>query len=267
MSAYLFVILIGLGVQVRERLAVAGPDVVATIDPVVEGADHRDAGDAALVCTPDAARADLLGYLLGRGKHVFVEKPLPFHSGLIRELGALAPANRAALYTAYNHRFEPRLVGPKRVLEDGAIGVVHFGRFIHGHGTAVDVRGPSRRDEGLGALPDIGSRGVSLVQMEATPPSWRNTFAPDVYGDSGGARVNGLCKWGPCSLSVRKRVFPSGKPTETVHTIESPDPTWGLEYEHFQRPCRNLGSNFENDVSVGDALEQLALAVGQGVRA
>ena len=47
--------------------------------------------DAALVCTPDDAKIELLTYLLGNGKHVLVEKPLlaPDNTALER-LAALA---------------------------------------------------------------------------------------------------------------------------------------------------------------------------------
>jgi predicted dehydrogenase len=311
MSGNLRVIVVGLGVQGKKRLAVVGPDAVATVDPVADGVDYRrvedvplDDYDAALVCTPDEAKADLLGYLLEHDKHVLVEKPLPLHGGLIRELAGLARSRRLACYTAYNHRFEPHIVGLKKALDEGAIGLVHFARFFYGNGTAVDVRGSDWRDQGLGVLPDLGShlidmasflfgpaeapfelwsfdrfenracdhvlfgtRGIPSLQMEATLLSWRNTFAVDVYGDGGSAHVNGLCKWGPSSLTLRKRVFPSGRPTETVHTIEARDPTWALEYDHFRGLCRNGGTNLDNDLRIGDALEQLALTAGQGVKA
>ncbi|MFO0953591.1 MAG: Gfo/Idh/MocA family oxidoreductase [Isosphaeraceae bacterium] len=311
MNGNLRVIVVGLGIQGRKRLAVAGTDAVATVDPAVDSADYVDVEhvptdryDAALVCTPDRAKADVLGYLLDQGKHVLVEKPLPLHGGLIRELDALAKARGVACYTAYNHRFEPHIAALRRVLDEGAIGLVHYARFFYGNGTALDVQRSAWRDQGLGVLADLGShlidmahflfgpadapyqlwsfdryenrscdhalfgsRGSLGLQFQVTLLSWRNTFSIDVFGDSGSAHVNCLCKWGPSSLTVRKRVFPSGKPTETVHVVESPDPTWELEYEHFQRLCRTGGTNLENDFQIGEALEQLARAAGQGVTA
>ena len=77
------VIVVGLGIQGRKRLAVAGADAVGTVDPVCDGVDFRrvedvplGAYDAALVCTPDGPKVELLTYLLGHGKHALVEKPL-----------------------------------------------------------------------------------------------------------------------------------------------------------------------------------------------
>src|SRR5688500_2161460 len=76
-------IVVGLGIQGRKRRAVAGADVVATVDPVVAEATYRRVEDvplgtydAALVCTPDSAKIPLLTYFAEHGKHVLVEKPL-----------------------------------------------------------------------------------------------------------------------------------------------------------------------------------------------
>jgi predicted dehydrogenase len=70
----------GLGVQGRKRLAIAGADVVATVDPVSPEAGYRRIEDvpvgdydAALVCTPDDAKITLVRYLLALGKLVLVE--------------------------------------------------------------------------------------------------------------------------------------------------------------------------------------------------
>ena len=83
------VVIAGLGVQGRKRLKIAGGDVVATVDPVAEGAMHRsleeippDAYDAALLCVPDGQKLPLLEYLIPLGKHVLVEKPLLAQGGI-----------------------------------------------------------------------------------------------------------------------------------------------------------------------------------------
>src|SRR5208282_6275472 len=77
------VVIAGLGVQGKKRLAIAGSDAVATVDPVASDARYKriedvpiDTFDSALVCTPDSVKVPILTYLLGHGKHVLVEKPL-----------------------------------------------------------------------------------------------------------------------------------------------------------------------------------------------
>ena len=252
--------------------------------------------DAALVCTPDEAKIPLLTYLLSHGKHVLVEKPLiADDNSQMRELERLAQANGAACYTAYNHRFEPNLAKLNEVLQRGELGKIHLVRFFYGNGTAADVKASPWRDQGMGVVPDLcshmldlvdflfgrpaedfrvwsanclennacdhvvaGCPGRPVVEMEATLLSWRNTFYLDVIGEQGSAHVHCLCKWGPSTLTVRRRVFPSGKPTERRWTIEEPDPTWAAEYEHFNQLCRTGGTNIETDIWINSVLQQFA---------
>jgi predicted dehydrogenase len=164
------VAIVGLGIQGRKRLAVAGADVVATVDPVAPEARFKaveqvplDAFDAALVCIPDQAKVDVMTYLLSHGKHVLVEKPLLADEGSLHRLAELARDRRAACYTAYNHRFEPHLVRLKQVVEGGGLGPLHLARLFYGNGTARDVRASAWRDQGMGVLGDLGSHLLDLV--------------------------------------------------------------------------------------------------------
>jgi scyllo-inositol 2-dehydrogenase (NADP+) len=294
------VAIVGLGVQGRKRLAIAGSDAVATVDPVSPDARYRriedvplDAYDAALVCTPDGAKVGLLTYLLGHGKHVLVEKPLVADSDedLLR-LKALSRAMNAACYTAYNHRFEPHVMRLKQTLDSGILGKVYLAKFFYGNGTARDVRNSEWRDKGMGVFPDLGShlldwtlflfgrpsvgaevwrnsrfenrasdyfqfgfRGNSPeLDFEVTLVSWRNTFRCDVYAEKGSAHIDCLCKWGPSTFTLRKRLLPSGRPDEESDTLECDDPTWKAEYAHFLGLCGKPSTNIENDLWINGVL-------------
>jgi scyllo-inositol 2-dehydrogenase (NADP+) len=165
------VVIVGLGIQGRKRLAIAGPDAVATVDPVNPEADYPDLADvplasydAALVCTPDDAKIKLLIYLLGHGKHVLVEKPLLAHdTATLEEIEALARRRSAVCYVAYNHRFEPHFVRMKETVASGALGRIYLCRMFYGNGTAHDVRNSRWRDRGAGVLPDLGSHLVDTA--------------------------------------------------------------------------------------------------------
>jgi scyllo-inositol 2-dehydrogenase (NADP+) len=306
-------LIIGLGVQGRKRAAIAGTDVVGTVDPVAAEAQYRsldqvpfDSFDAALVCTPDRAKVGLLERLLGQGKHVLVEKPMPADGpGQLQKLADLARRSGAVCYTAYNHRFEPHVVRLKGLLDAGTLGTVYQAQFFYGNGTARDVRGSPWRDQGTGVLADLGSHLLDLVlflfgpvagpfrpwaahrfenrafdhvvfaaagrpalQFEVSLLSWRNSFSIDIVAERGSAHLHGLCKWGPSTLTVRERVLPSGRPREDAQTLTCPDPTWALEYAHFQDLCRTGGgTNLANDVWIGSALNEIASQTGEALAA
>ncbi len=304
------VIVVGLGVQGRKRLAAAGADVVATADPVDRSAQYTAVEDvplgayeAALVCTPDDAKVDILDYLLAHGKHVLVEKPLLAPSeATLERLSSLAAQARVVCYTAYNHRFEPHFVRMKEAIGSGVLGQIYLCRMFYGNGTARDVRDSPWRDRGTGVLADLGSHlldtalfwfgslpgrfvlwsanrfenrtfdhiafgspGAPVLELEATLLSWRNHFTADVYGEKGSAHISSLCKWGRSVFTRRTRVLPSGRPPEESVALVQADPTWTLEYEHFKALCRNgAGGNLANDITLHRVLTELSHAALEG---
>jgi predicted dehydrogenase len=300
-----------MGVQGHKRLAVAAQEVIATVDPVLPEAQYKrledvplHSYDAALVCTPDEAKIELLAYLLSHGKQVMVEKPLlAGRAGDLERLLDLASRNRVTCYTAYNHRFEPHFVRMKALLESGKIGKAYCVRMFYGNGTARLVRDSAWRDQGAGVLPDLGSHlldtalfwfgkpklpfavfsanrfenrafdhlafgsnGEPVLQMEITLLSWRNHFYADVLAESGSAHIQSLCKWGPSTFTVRSRKLPSGRPDEESVTLVQPDPTWELEYRHFKALCRTGQSNLENDIWISEVLASLSRQGIEGAR-
>jgi len=158
------VVVVGLGVQGHKRRAVAGDEVVATVDPVNPEAKYRRledvplaSYDAALVCTPDEAKIGLLTHLLSNGKHLLVEKPLFGEPQELLRLKSVAERKRVTCYTAYNHRFEPHFARMKALLDSGRLGKIYCIRMFYGNGTARLVRDSAWRDKGAGVLPDLGS--------------------------------------------------------------------------------------------------------------
>jgi len=159
------VVVVGLGVQGQKRLAVAGSEVVATVDPVSVDAHYRfiqdvplDFYDAALLCIPDAPKIEVIIYLLTNHKHVLVEKPLfATDTTQLKLLKNLSVANKVTCYTAYNHRFEPHFVRMKELIDSGSLGRIYSLRLFYGNGTARLVRDSDWRDKGAGVLPDLGS--------------------------------------------------------------------------------------------------------------
>lgn len=159
------VVVAGMGVQGHKRRRVAGPDAVATVDPVNPDVDYKhiadvplDFYDAVLACIPDEPKVELLSYCLENGKHILVEKPLWAPSEQdITYLQDAARKNGVILYTAYNHRFEPHYVRMRDLIASGELGEVYSCRMFYGNGTARLVRDSVWRDKGAGVLPDLGS--------------------------------------------------------------------------------------------------------------
>jgi scyllo-inositol 2-dehydrogenase (NADP+) len=110
---------------------------------------------------------------------------------------------------------------------------------------------------------DAGSAAEKMnvpfsVEFAVSLLSWRNTFTIDIVGSEGSAHVNGLCKWGPSTLTVRERVLPSGTPAEEVETLRMPDPTWEREYVHFGVLCRSrVATDLSNDIWINNILDGL----------
>ena len=299
------VLVVGLGVQGHKRREHAKADYVACVDPVHPSADYRDiadvplnAYDAALICTPDKPKIDLLRYCLLNKKHVFVEKPLWAESrASIEEIDKLARANNLICYTAYNHRFEPHFMAMKELLESGKLGQIYSCRMFYGNGTARLVRNSVWRDQGAGVLPDLGSHlldtcrfwfGASIgsfklisahrfensapdhviissersqprIELEMTLCMWRNHFTCDILAEAGTAHIESLCKWGPTSFTHRIRVLPSGRPTESSTTLVQQDPTWATEYDHFKTiVAAGRPYDLSNDLWLHDELGTLA---------
>ena len=254
--------------------------------------------DAVLACIPDEPKETILRYALSNGKHVLLEKPLwtVENRGII-ELQQLAQQNRVICYTAYNHRFEPHFIRMSELIKSGELGKIYSCRMFYGNGTARLVRDSEWRDKGAGVLTDIGSHlldtcsfwfGSNLeefqlnalhrhenkapdhviissennnprIELEMTLCMWRNHFVCDVIAEKGSAHIESLCKWGPSSFTHRKRVLPSGRPTETSLTLVQEDPTWIAEYQHFKKLIeKNCETDLSNDIWLQSTLRKLS---------
>lgn len=263
--------------------------------------------DAALCCVPDEPKVELLSYLLANRKHVLVEKPLWAAKGVeIERLQALARNAGVVCYTAYNHRFEPHFVRMRELVRSGGLGRLYRCRMFYGNGTARLVRDSAWRDQGAGVLHDLGSHLLDTaafwfgalgeefriiasncfenrapdhvvfgsestaprLELEMTLLSWRNHFTCDLFAERGSAHIDSLCKWGPSAFIRRTRVLPSGRPPEETVTLVQDDPTWALEYAHFERLCEGgAETDLGNDLWLNRLLRRLGEEAGAKVPA
>jgi scyllo-inositol 2-dehydrogenase (NADP+) len=267
-----------------------------------------DRYDAVLACIPDAAKIEILRYCIDNRKHVLVEKPLwVANESDIVELQERARRSGTVCYTAYNHRFEPHYVRMRDLIASGELGTIYSCRMFYGNGTARLVRDSIWRDHGAGVLPDLGSHlldtcrfwfgdiaddfsvvsarafenrapdhvviasnhGPTRIELEMTLLMWRNHFTCDILAKEGTAHISSLCKWGPTTFTRRRRVVPSGRPPEESVTLVQDDPTWALEYAHFNVICRpGHTTNLSQDLWLQRALDRISKdAVAQAGKA
>lgn len=298
------VIVVGLGIQGNKRRLVASKDYVASVDPMSASAEYKNISDvplnnfdAALVCTPDEPKIEIIKYMLENNKHVLVEKPLwTINENEIEGIQLLAQNKNLIVYTAYNHRFEPHFISMRNLIRDGSLGKMYHCRMFYGNGTARLVRNSLWRDQGSGVLSDLGSHMLDTlhfwfgiqsdefflvssncfenrspdhvivsnhtilprIELEMTLLSWRNHFVCDLYSEKGSAHIYSLCKWGPSQFIHRVRQFPSGIPKEETFTLVQPDPTWELEYSYFKNICKEgIKTNLSQDIWLIRVLKKL----------
>jgi scyllo-inositol 2-dehydrogenase (NADP+) len=196
-----------------------------------------------------------------------------------KKLTDIGRNNNIVCYTAYNHRFEPHFERMAALIHSGELGRIYSCRMFYGNGTARLVRESAWRDTGGGVLPDLGSHLIDTcvfwfgeaarkaswkllsansfenrapdhvvitaqqpqfrIELEMTMLMWRNHFTCDILAENGSAHIESLCKWGPSTFTYRKRILPSGRPTETQTVLTQPDPTWKTEYLYFKSLIAN----------------------------
>lgn len=276
------------GVQGRKRMATIPGAMGIDIDDSWPAWESFEAG---IVCVPDALKIETVTALLEHGKHVMVEKPL-LGAQALRSLVALCGEQRLTLYTAYNFRFEPMIQKLREHLHE--IGRLYTCRMHLANGTVTNIR-TSWRDIGIrGGV--VGNVGVHLLDLawylfgipkgpwqmieankfecagldhvifgcpkftfEASYISWRNTFTLDALGEFGSLHIDGLCKWGPSSLTMRMRN--DAKPNERGETVEqAPDPTYRPDYEEFARLIGLESHTLDRDLWIDSIVEELCNA-------
>jgi len=157
--------------------------------------DHRKMLDSAqldcvMVATPTASHFDLASDVLGRGLHVFVEKPLCLDPDQSKRLSQLAIDKSRANQVGYHNRFIGTFRETRRLVRAGALGEVYhisgsaFGQVVIRPKSGATWR--SKKSEGGGCLHDYASHVVDLMNFVAGPPErvlsahLRSIFSKDV---------------------------------------------------------------------------------------
>ncbi len=248
----------------------------------------------AYICTPENQKFKLIKTLLKKNINILVEKPIIFENKELKIIEGILKKKKSTLYTAYNHRFEPHIVEVKRVLDQKKIGKIYNVNLYYGNGTSQLWKKNWREKNKYSIIHDLGvhlldifdywfeffpsnfktnyksknelscydyfsfiSNDRFLCNFTTSIINWRNTFKADIIGSKGSIHIDCLCKWGPSKLIVRKRKFPSGKPSEKIKVLKMQDPTWASEEKYFKKISKLKMSNFNNDIDINKCIKKI----------
>ncbi len=254
--------------------------------------------DTAFVCAPDKEKLKIIDYCIKNKKNILVEKPFRLkNSKKYHTLKKFAIKNNVIFYTAYNHRFEPGIIKIKEIIKKKKIGTPYNCRIFYGNGTSLLVKKSKWRDVKPGVISDLGSHLVDIcmfifgnkltklklseankfennaydhamvnlfynkipIQLEMTLCSWENTFCIDIFGSKGSVHMNSLCKWSDSEVILKKRKFPSGKPSIKKFIFKKGDPTWKKEHNYFFKlnKSKKKSISIEKDFLINKYLNEL----------
>ncbi len=120
--------------------------------------------DAVNVCTPNGLHAPASIAALKAGAHVIVEKPMALNAKEAKAMIAAAKAAKKKLCIGFQYRFDPKTVFLKRLVDDGVMGDIRFGRVQALRRRGIPNWGVFGRKElqGGGPMIDIG---VHVLEM------------------------------------------------------------------------------------------------------
>ncbi len=118
-----------------------------------------------VVTTYPESHADITIAALKAGKHVLCEKPLAKDVKSAKEMVKAAKKYQRVLKCGFNHRFHPAILKAKKVVDDGAIGKLLYGRGIYGYCGREGFDKEWRSDKKYSAGGILIEQGIHLVDL------------------------------------------------------------------------------------------------------
>lgn len=124
--------------------------------------------DIVNICSPNIYHREQVLAALGKGKHVFCDKPLAVSAAEAEEIAAAAQGKGLVCQVALQNRFFPVTMRAKQILEEGRLGRILSFRASYLHSGSVDPDKPigwkqDQRIGGGGVLFDLGSHVLDMV--------------------------------------------------------------------------------------------------------
>jgi predicted dehydrogenase len=121
--------------------------------------------DIVIVAVPHDALAEITTAAVGRGHHVFVEKPAGRFCSEITPVLAAADHAGVRVRVGFNHRYHRALRKARELVDAGAIGELMFIRGLYGHGGRIGYEREWRADPKLSGGGELIDQGPHLIDL------------------------------------------------------------------------------------------------------
>lgn len=171
------------------------PNVFTDYEKMVE----MDELDAVSVCTPNNYHAGPTVAALKAGKHVLCEKPIAGDAKDGQAMVDAAKESGTILQIGLHQRFQPRSMYLKKLIENGELGQIYYGRAVAMRRRGIPSWGAfvQKKMSGGGPLVDIGVHELDLVVwlMGAPKPVGAAGHAYRKFGDRKDVAVGDWGMW------------------------------------------------------------------------
>ena len=214
--------------------------------------------------------------ILKAKKHLLIEKPLGVNSDQANKLVQLARKNNVFLKTGFNLRYDDGIILFKKLLKKKIIGKIYFFKAEYVNGSVKTNKNK------IGSLKDIGIHCINLFEYLISKDfkivsnssqkneyfkddngfltlktknilgtvhysfvRWKNKFCLEISGSKGSIVIESLPKWGSQTITLFKRVFPSGTPKIKEWSFKQ-DNSWKNEWSFFKKKIKKKKFNLED---------------------
>jgi predicted dehydrogenase len=170
----------------------------------------REDIDVVHVCTPNSSHAEITIAALNAGKHVLCEKPM---AKTAAEAKAMLDASRETgklLTIGYQNRYRPNAQFLKKVVDNGDLGDIYFGKALGTRRRGVPTHGVflDKSKQGGGPLIDLATHTLDLAlwMMDNYEPT---TVLGSTFNKLGkiGSGANIMGPWDPDKFEVEDSGF------------------------------------------------------------
>lgn len=216
---------------------------------------------AVVNATPNYVHHEITLEAIARGKHILCEKPLSLNTALATEMLRAAKGSGAIHMTAYTYRYTPALQYMLHLVTSGELGAIRTVRGAYQMALSGHLLGwrSTKAQAGSGALADIGSHMIHMVELVAGPiaslsatdrrfredphsdvDDWVSFLADFSSGASGVFEISRVCQGRGAAITENLFIELYGTLGSAVFSLQDP---WGLQVslgENAKDPARLL---------------------------